>query len=152
VTWAGILLASPLAPSVFSNQRYGCDNFVGDPYGGNSEGTDNRIHTQLGAFHGFKCHVYAPTPVVTFAFFSLYIVLTAWVIMSLFIGVISMGMFDAFENMKNEDRRYQYLTRLENNQIATKEEGGERKKLIKGDKLSLKPYMTILTLCRPNAD
>jgi hypothetical protein len=39
-------------------------------------------------------------PELTFVFFHVYIVLTSWVIMSLFIGVISMGMFDAFERMK----------------------------------------------------
>jgi hypothetical protein len=54
-----------------------------------------------GMFPGFQCRLDddVPSPITTFAFFSIYIVLTSWVIMSLFIGVISMGMFDAFEQV-----------------------------------------------------
>jgi len=61
-----------------------------------------------GDFQGFKCDVNEPKPVITFIFFSVYIVLTSWVIMSLFIGVISMGMFEAFEAMKAESKNSRY--------------------------------------------
>jgi len=60
---------------------------------------------QVGDFQGFRCDKDEPKPAVTFVFFSIYIVITSWVIMSLFIGVISMGMFEAFEAMKNEAKQ-----------------------------------------------
>ena len=56
----------------------------------------------LARFEGFQCDLDEASPVKTFFFFSTYIILTSWVILSLFIGVISMGMFEAFEEMKNE--------------------------------------------------
>jgi hypothetical protein len=43
-------------------------------------------------------------PAATFFFFSAYIVITAWVIMSLFTGVMSMGMFTAYIDL-NEDSK-----------------------------------------------
>jgi len=86
------------------DSRYGCKNFLGDPYGDGGEENPSIIHTMAGDFQGFKCDVNEPKPVVTFIFFSVYIVLTSWVIMSLFIGVISMGMFEAFEAMKAESK------------------------------------------------
>jgi hypothetical protein len=52
------------------------------------------LHTFVGSFEGYRCDVSEASPMTTFVFFSVYIVLTSWVIMSLFIGVISMGMFE----------------------------------------------------------
>jgi hypothetical protein len=54
------------------------------------------IRTSLGEFEGFKCDLSDGRPAITFFFFSFYILLTAWVILSLFIGVISMGMFEVW--------------------------------------------------------
>jgi hypothetical protein len=85
---------------------------LGDPYGDGGAENPSIIHTLAGDFQGFKCDVNDPKPVITFVFFSVYIVLTSWVIMSLFIGVISMGMFEAFEAMKNENKNSRYKKKL----------------------------------------
>ena len=75
--------------------RYGCGNYQGDQYAaGDMEPGSSTLHTSMGLFEGFKCDEDKMKPATTFFFFSIYIVLTAWVIMSLFIGVISMGMFE----------------------------------------------------------
>jgi hypothetical protein len=39
-------------------------------------------------------------------------VLTAWVVMSLFVGVISIGIFEAFEAMKRETKRLKYERKM----------------------------------------
>ena len=53
---------------------------------------------------GYKCDISQGKPFTVFGFFSIYIVLTSWVIMSLFIGVISMGMFESFQKLKEEQK------------------------------------------------
>ena len=79
-----------------------------------------RVETMMGAFRGFRCEGEGPDfddtmPLTTSLFYSSYILLTSWVIMSLFIGVISMGMFEAFLRMKEEHKRERYLDNLEYN-------------------------------------
>jgi len=66
------------------------------------------LFCRFGLFDGYRCDFDRGTPLLAFAFFSLYIVLTAWVIMSLFIGVISMGMFEALEEIKAEAQAERY--------------------------------------------
>ena len=73
--------------------RYGCGSFQGDQYMASDEPA-SVLHTAFGMFEGYKCDDKNASPVTTFFFYHVYIVLTAWVIMSLFIGVISMGMFE----------------------------------------------------------
>jgi hypothetical protein len=94
---------------------FGCDNYLGNsPYGDKAKSLFNsneyeegkqyepssRIHTQVGTFEGFRCPQHIGSqgsggqPLLTYLFFGFYILITSWVIMSLFIGVISMGMFD----------------------------------------------------------
>ena len=48
-----------------------------------------RILTGTSTFLGFQCIDEVQSPITTNLFFSFYILLTSWVIMSLFIGVIS---------------------------------------------------------------
>ena len=47
-----------------------------------------------------------------------YIVLTSWVIMSLFIGVIAMGMFDSFDKMKTETKAARAEAKMQENSKA----------------------------------
>jgi hypothetical protein len=72
---------------------FGCDNWIGSPY---DDQRPSRIRTSLGTFEGLKCPESGGValPFTTYFFFASYILVSAWVIMSLFIGVISMGMFD----------------------------------------------------------
>jgi hypothetical protein len=70
---------------------FGCSNFVASPYGGKGLENPSMVHTMAGSFEGFRCpEEDQPNALVAFFFYQLYIVLTAWVIMSLFIGVITM--------------------------------------------------------------
>jgi len=94
---------------------YGCENYLGDPYGAGGAENPSMIRTAVGDFQGYKCGVNEPRVVFAFIFFSLFIVLTAWVIMSLFIGVITMGMFEAFEEMKNEIKQERFQAKAEEN-------------------------------------
>ena len=81
--------------------------------------------TSLHCSQGFRCDKEEPKPITTFIFFSIYIVLTSWVIMSLFIGVISMGMFEAFEAMKNENKNARYKKKLQETSNMDAEEAEE---------------------------
>ena len=101
--------------SIVYTTWFGCDNYLGDPYGSPESHTNpSMIRTVAGTFEGYRCD--APSeersPIYALFFFSLYIVLTAWVIMSLFIGVITMGMFESFNAMKEEDKERRYQEKL----------------------------------------
>ena len=122
--------------SIAYTSWYGCENYVGAPYAGSFVtdrdyappkdgapdhwGGPSSVHTSIvttmaGNFQGFRCYAEKPQPVLTFLFFSFYIVLTSWVIMSLFIGVISMGMFEAYEAAKTESVNKRYKDKLMEN-------------------------------------
>ena len=66
---------------------YGCEDYYKSKYDSENPAS---IRTAAGIFPGFRCDINEPQPVVVFIFFTFFIVLTSWVIMSLFIGVISM--------------------------------------------------------------
>ena len=113
---------------------WGCRSFFGDAYIGDNlpnsttgewsdEAYPSTISTKSGEFQGFRCDNDQSQPELTIIFFSIYVVLTSWVIMSLFIGVISIGMFTAFEDMKEERKQETYQRRLaENSGGATMQE------------------------------
>jgi hypothetical protein len=73
--------------SVAYTSWWGCENFLKDPY---SPDHPSMIHTMFGDFEGYRCDMDQAHPITSLFFFPLYIVLTAWVIMSLFIGAITM--------------------------------------------------------------
>ena len=112
---------------------YGCSNYLGDPYGGPDDNIHNpsMIHTKFGSFEGYRCDADKPAPATAFYFFSFYIVLTSWVIMSLFIGVITMGMFDAFESMKSEKKKKRYDQKMKDNLENDDGTGGRLGELIR---------------------
>jgi len=85
-------------------------------------------HTKLGSFQGFHCLTSESNPFFTFVYFQVFLVLSSWVIMSLFIGVISMGMFEAFEKMKRDNKMKQYLAKLEANQANSKKSNKDKQK------------------------
>jgi voltage-gated sodium channel len=94
---------------------WGCGNFEGDPYTSANQLTGrSRAVTSMGDFQGYKCDeaVVVKNPLATGIFFALFILVTAWVVMSLFIGVISIGMFEAFEAMRAERQADDYVKRI----------------------------------------
>ena len=58
---------------------HGCENYGGSPYG-DYPSTITAMGTN---FEGFKCDKNTPSPVSTGLFFAMYVLFTAWVIMSL---------------------------------------------------------------------
>ena len=76
----------------------------------------DEVQTNFGTFLGYKCITSKPQPIATFLFFSLYIIVTSWVVLSLFIGVMSVGMFEAFDAVETEMKEAAYRQRLEENQ------------------------------------
>ena len=51
-------------------------------------------------FQGFVCDKADGKPVVVFLYYHIFIIVTGWVVLSLFIGVMSSAMFEAFETVK----------------------------------------------------
>jgi len=93
---------------------YGCNNFEASPYGDHP----SKIRTITGEFLGFKCESHdIRSPFTIALFFSFYILITSWVVMSLFIGVISSGMFNAFQSLKEEEKKLQTETRQDENSM-----------------------------------
>ena len=108
--------------------RYGCEIYTGTSY---SDDQPYMYRTKLGSFQGFHCLTSEANPFFTFVYFQVFLVLSSWVIMSLFIGVISMGMFEAFEKMKRDNKMKQYLAKLEANQANSKKANKDKQKIKK---------------------
>jgi hypothetical protein len=83
--------------SVAYTSMFGCRSFWGDAYIGSNlpnattgawdDGAyDSTISTKAGMFQGYRCDEDAPQPVITSMFFSIYVVITSWVVMSLFVS------------------------------------------------------------------
>jgi hypothetical protein len=68
------------------------------------------IDTMFGTFHKHLCLDPVPQPMATLAFFFLYTVITAMVVLSLFISVITTAMFEVMESNRKEKKRYDELT------------------------------------------
>ena len=73
--------------SIAYTSWYGCVNYLGHPY---SSENPSMIQTNYGQFEGYRCDEDKENPYFVILYFHLYIVLTSWVVMSLFIGVITM--------------------------------------------------------------
>ena len=68
---------------------WGCGNYEGDPYTSGEAANPSRIVAKFGDFQGYKCDAPAKQPMLTGILFAFFVLVTAWVVMSLFIGVIS---------------------------------------------------------------
>jgi len=111
--------------SIVYTTWFGCENYLGDPYNSPESHTNpSMIRTWAGTFEGFRCDApsEAREEITALFFFTIYIILTAWVIMSLFIGVITMGMFEAFNAMKEEDKARRYQEKVAENSRKSTEE------------------------------
>jgi len=97
---------------------WGCENYKGSPYG---DDNGSNVHTSMGVFEGFKCDDSVAKPFATGVYFAVYILFTSWVIMSLFIGVISMGMFEAFRKMTDENKHHLFREKVAINERLEKE-------------------------------
>ena len=70
---------------------FGCDAYARSPYNIDDSNQNNErvIETMFGDFQGFRCGASQPLHTYVFFFYGAYIILTTWIIMSLFIGVIA---------------------------------------------------------------
>ena len=84
---------------VFYINYYGCDKFDGGVYR-QTNGTLSTISTRFGTFSGFDCYAPEQFPIASTTIFLGFSIVAGFVIISLFVGVITMGLFDELE--KNE--------------------------------------------------
>merc|ERR1719181_2562007 len=90
---------------------YGCDQY--DSYGGYEvRNTTREIRTLAGTFNHWDCVDPTPMPVTAALFFYSYTLLTAFVVLSLFISVITTAMFEVMECKKFEMQRLKELRAL----------------------------------------
>jgi len=114
-SWTGIAYTS----------WYGCGVWGGDPYAAADHPT-SKIQTLTGQLAGFQCKEVIASPVTTFFFFTIYVIITAWVVLSLFIGVMSMGMFEAFQEMQEQQKQERYIRQLEENDAGDEDESDSK--------------------------
>jgi len=92
----------------------GCDSYLEGDYSivaaGSKAGT---VKTITGSMLTWECGRPARFPLFTFIYFLAFTVLAAMVIMSLFIGVITMAMFDSYQHAKEEKEQRDYAMHLE---------------------------------------
>ena len=104
---------------VFHINYYGCAAFNGGIYA--TPTTENAtsfstFSTGAGTFPQFECIKDNPKPFEISLFMFVYSILTAFVIISLFIGVITMGMFDAIEVEKSKTIEEDYKNAIAKNE------------------------------------
>ena len=86
---------------VGNTQWFGCNRFH-IPFFKEEEVLEVRLHHGGPKIQTYHCDESGHRRVLSFVFFVTFTVLTAWIILSLFIGVIAMGMFEAFEALQQE--------------------------------------------------
>jgi len=101
--------------SVAYTSWWGCGDYLGDPYAAAGDDAPAVIETRFGNFQGYRCEAPEAKPIEVFFFYTIFVIITAWVVLSLFIGVMSLGMFEAFEEMKAKNKEKMYRQRLEEN-------------------------------------
>lgn len=96
-------------------QWYGCDRYTGGLYevevsSDSSTTSESYVQTETGLLRLWKCDITHATEAKgeSFAFFVVYTMLTGFVILSLFIGVITMGMMDAFDDAQQLKSKNDY--------------------------------------------
>ena len=84
---------------IYRINYFGCDRHEGGVY---QAGPPSRVHTALGSYDRALCHAPAAAPISATVFFFTFTVLTAFVVLSLFISVITSAMFEAMESHKHQ--------------------------------------------------
>jgi hypothetical protein len=101
---------------------YGCDLAVFGDYtvvDPSAQGwVRGTVDTLTGPLLAFECTHPKAQPVFSFLYFTSFTIITAFVIMSLFIGVITMGMFDSYEDLKQEIAKKEYEEGLQKAEAA----------------------------------
>ncbi|KAK7233590.1 low voltage-gated calcium channel [Aureococcus anophagefferens] len=77
------------------------DPTLADFYGSDS---DRKFSTKLGTFYNDRCDRSGASPVTAQIYFYSFTMLTAFVVFSLFVSVIEMGMFETMEELEAEAR------------------------------------------------
>ena len=97
---------------------YGCDRFNQGLYTDRFDLSCDRppcareLRTAYGTFRMWDCTDPAPRPVESTLYFASYTLLCAWIILSLFISVITMGMFEALEELEMSEDAEQYESEM----------------------------------------
>ncbi|KAH8064962.1 low voltage-gated calcium channel [Aureococcus anophagefferens] len=95
--------------TIYLVNYHGCDKMyqhehdptLADFYGSDS---DRKFSTKLGTFYNDRCDRSEASPVTAQIYFYSFTMLTAFVVFSLFVSVIEMGMFETMEELEAEAR------------------------------------------------
>ena len=98
---------------VYNINFYGCDRYTSAKYMPATELT--WFKTGYGRFPNWDCSHPENHPVTSSFYCFTFTFLTAFVIISLFVGVITMGMFETLDEKAGEEREEEYATNLEKN-------------------------------------
>ena len=93
-SWSPLYQTEYYGCEAFSNGLYSRNNTDGVPYD-----SLEYFHTRAGQFPHFHCYSPEVSPILSRAYFFMYSVITANVVLSLFISVITVGMFSAIEDI-----------------------------------------------------
>ena len=88
---------------IFQVAYFGCDQFDMGQY--RNAHKRSKLYTDFGWFYGFECYNPKRNPVAAVIFFSVFTLFTAMVVLSLFISVITMSMFEVIELKKMEQSK-----------------------------------------------
>ena len=82
---------------------FGCDKYDGGNYL-RTNGTLGTLETEFGVFYPFECYAPEPKPVEASIVFVGFSIIAGFVIVSLFVGVITMGLFDELSADEENER------------------------------------------------
>jgi hypothetical protein len=104
--------------NIYNINYYGCDVFNGGLYSIDRTLKAYATFTAGGStWPDWVCYAPVASPVTSVVFFFLYSLLTAFVIISLFIGVITMGMLEALEEQRATTSAAKYASKLAANSM-----------------------------------
>ncbi|CAM9769367.1 unnamed protein product, partial [Heterosigma akashiwo] len=89
-------------PGVMYINIFGCDVFDGGLY--TTSNTTEMIHSQIGTFFGYSCTNPQKAPFLSSVYFLFFTVVSAFVILSLFIGAVTMGMTTSIEALAEKKK------------------------------------------------
>eukprot|EP00620_Florenciella_sp_RCC1587_P007469 CAMPEP_0182582422 /NCGR_PEP_ID=MMETSP1324-20130603/52503_1 /TAXON_ID=236786 /ORGANISM="Florenciella sp., Strain RCC1587" /LENGTH=486 /DNA_ID=CAMNT_0024798879 /DNA_START=122 /DNA_END=1578 /DNA_ORIENTATION=- len=94
---------------------YGCDEYDSGLY--SPANVSSLIYTQFGTFQGYDCYRPKAQPIIAAVYFGLFVLVSAFVMLSLFVGAVCNGMNAAVEDMAAEDEKMSRERRDEKQQM-----------------------------------
>ena len=85
---------------------YGCEKYNANNYisASDDDAVADPLHTKAGSWPSWVCTDPTPRPIISPLFFGLFVLISAFVLLSLFIGIITSAMLDAVQRQREEQR------------------------------------------------